>query len=300
MKTYIGVDLGGTNVRVASVDEEGTIKQMVKEPTEIGKGTEHVITKIISMIEKIDGHENCVGIGMGVPGPVDTVNGKMVLATNLPGFEGYPIARRIEDHFHIPTFLDNDVNVAGMGEAVLGAGKGKDNVYYVTISTGIGGAMVVNQRVIAGKNGHAGEIANIIIDRNREKINYLNTGCVENEASGTAITRKGKKIFGDQAISHAGDVFDLARKGNAQALELCDEVAYDLAVMFSVIAHVVDPDVFVVGGGVMKGKDVFFEKMESYYRNMIHKGMQSIVFAEARLDEPGIIGAAMLPSSYVD
>lgn len=300
MKTYIGVDLGGTNVRVASVDEEGTIKQMVKEPTEIGKGTEHVITKIISMIERIEGHENCVGIGMGVPGPVDTVNGKMVLATNLPGFEGYPIAKRIEEHFHIPTFLDNDVNVAGMGEAVLGAGKGKDNVYYVTISTGIGGAMVVNQRVIAGKNGHAGEIANIIIDRNREKINYLNTGCVENEASGTAITRKGKAIFGEEVINHAGDVFDLARKGNAKALELCDEVAYDLAVMFSIIAHVVDPDVFVVGGGVMKGKDVFFDKMESYFRNMIHKGMQTVVFEEAQLDEPGIIGAAMLPSSYVD
>ena len=94
-------------------------------------------------------------------------------------------------------------------------------------------------------------------------------------------------------------MFDLARKGNAKALEICDEIAYDLAVMFSQIAHVVDPEVFVIGGGVMKGKDVFFDKMENYFRNMIHKGMQTVVFMEAELDEPGIVGAAMLPMAYV-
>lgn len=300
MKTFIGVDLGGTNVRVANVDEKGNILQIIKEPTEIGKGVEHVVQKIIAMIERIDGYKNCSGIGMGVPGPVDTVNGKMVLATNLPGFEGYPVASRIQEHFHIPTFVDNDVNVAGMGEAVLGAGKEEHIVYYVTISTGIGGALIVNRKVVAGKNGHAGEIANIIIDRNREKVNYLNTGAVENEASGTAITRKGKSLFGDEAISHAGDVFDLARKGNAESIKLCDDVAYDLAVMFSVIAHVADPAVFVIGGGVMKGKDVFFDKMENYFRTMIHKGMQTVMFKEAQLEEPGIVGAAMLPSAYID
>lgn len=296
---FIGVDLGGTNVRVAKVDETGNVLQVVKDATEINKGTEHVIQKIISLIKSIDNYSECKGIGMGVPGPVDTKEGKMVLATNLPGFEGYPIAGRIEEHFGIPTYLDNDVNVAGMGEAVLGAGKGCDIVYYVTISTGIGGALIVNKKVIAGKNGHAGEVANIIIDRNREKVNYLNVGAVENEASGTAITRKGKEIFGDSAIRHAGDVFDLARKGNAQALQLCDEVAYDLAVMFSTIAHVVDPEVFVLGGGVMKGKDVFYDKMEAYYRTMIHKGMQTVVFKEAQLEEPGIVGAAMLPMAYI-
>lgn len=298
MDYFIGVDLGGTNVRVAKVDEEGTLLQVVKEPTEVNKGVEHVIQKMIHMIESIDGYEECKGIGMGVPGPVDTKNGKMILATNLPGFEGYPIAERMEEHFHIPAYLDNDVNVAGMGEAVLGAGKSCDIVYYVTISTGIGGALVVNRKVVSGKNGHAGEIANIIIDRNREKVNYLNVGAVENEASGTAITRKGKAIFGEDQIDHAGNVFDLARKGNAQALQLCDEMAYDLAVMFSTIAHVADPEVFVLGGGVMKGKDVFFDKMEAYYRTMIHKGMQTVVFKEAELEEPGIVGAAMLPMAY--
>lgn len=300
MKTYIGVDLGGTNLRVAKVDEDGNLLQILKEHTEISKGTKHVMDKIIRMIGSIDGIQDCQGIGLGVPGPVDTKEGRMVLATNLPGFEGFPIAKVVEEHFHIPTFLDNDVNVAGLGEAVLGAGKDKSTIYYVTISTGIGGALVVDKKVLAGKNGHAGEIANLIIDRNREKVNYLNVGAVENEASGTALTRKAKAIFGDDKIKHAGDLFDLARSGNEDALKIVDEMCYDLAIMFSLVAHVVDPDVFVIGGGVMQGKDVFFDKMETIFRTMIHKGMQTVVFKDAQLDEPGIIGAAMLPVAYID
>lgn len=193
--------------------------------------------------------------------------------------------------------MDNDVKVAALGEAVLGGGKGYPIVYYVTISTGIGGALVIDQKVISGQNGHAGEIGNICIDRNREKYNILNIGAVENEASGTAITRKGREVFGDQ-ITNAGDVFELARQGDEKALKIVDEMAYDLAVMFCAIGHIVDPHVFVVGGGVMKGKDVFFEKMEKYYRDMIHVGMQPVVFTQAVLEEPGIMGAAMLPMTH--
>lgn len=298
MKHYIGIDLGGTNVRAAMVNENGEVLQIVKEATEINLGTSHVMEKLKNMIRQLDGYEKVSGIGLGVPGPVDIKNGVMVLSSNLPGFKGYPIAQEIQDTFNIPTYIDNDANVAGLGEARQGAGKGADSCYYVTISTGIGGAMVVDGKVVSGKTGHAGEIGNIIIDRNREKVNHLNVGAVENEASGTAITRKGKAIFGD-SIEHAGHVFDLARKGNGEAAELVDQMAYDLAVMFSSIALIVDPEIIVIGGGVMnKAKDVFFEKMESYFRTMIHPGMQSVRLVEASLEEPGIVGAAMLPMSH--
>lgn len=249
---------------------------------------------MISLIESLEGYDECEGIGLGIPGPIDTVHGKIIVSTNLPKLIGFPIADYIRKHFQKPTYMDNDVNVAGLGEAVLGGGKGYPIVYYVTISTGVGGALIIDNKVISGQNGHAGEIGNICIDRGRKKYNILNAGAVENEASGTAITRKGKAVFGEQ-ISHAGDIFDLARSGDEKALKIVDDMSYDLAMMFSAIGHVVDPHVFVVGGGVMKGKDVFFDKMEKYYRSMIHEGMQSVVFREARLEEPGIAGAAMLP-----
>lgn len=298
MKTFIGVDLGGTNIRAAKVDEEGNILQMVKDVSEPDKGAEHVMSKMIELIERIDGYEECEGIGMGIPGPIDTIHGKIIVSTNLPKLVGYPIVEHISKHFNKPTFIDNDVKVATLGEACLGAGKEYPIVYYVTISTGIGVALSIDKKVLSGQNGHAGEIGNICIDCNRNKYNILNVGAVENEASGTAITRKGKEVFGD-TIQHAGDVFELARQKDEKALEIVDNMAYDLAMMFSAIAHVCDPHVFVVGGGVMKGKDVFFDKMEKYYRDMIHVGMQPVVFKEAMLEEPGIIGAAMLPMTKI-
>lgn len=300
MNYYIGIDLGGTNVRVAKVSEKGDIIQMIKESTEIDQGVDHVMNKIIHMIEGIDDYQCVKGIGMGVPGPVETKTGTMLLASNLAGFEGYCIKDPIEKYFNIPTFVDNDANVAGLGEATQGAGIGCETCYYVTISTGIGGALIHNGQVISGKHGHAGEIGNLIIDRNREKLaNQLNKGAVENEASGTAITRKGKVLFGD-SIEHAGHVFNLARQGNPQALELVDNMAYDLAVMFSLIGHVVDPDMFIIGGGVMtKARDVFFDKMVAYYKTLVHKKMVDVQFCEAVLEEPGIIGAAMLPLSHI-
>ena len=128
-------------------------------------------------------------------------------------------------------------------------------------------------QVISGQNGHAGEIDNICIDRNREKYNILNVGVAENETSGTAITRKGRAVFGDK-IRHAGDVFDLAKENNPEALKIVDDMAYDLAMMFSAIANVVNPHIFVADGEVMKAKDVFFDKMEAYYRKMIHVGIK--------------------------
>ena len=300
MNYYIGIDLGGTNVRVAKVSEKGDIIQMIKESTEIDQGVDHVMNKIIHMIEGIADYQRVKGIGMGVPGPVETKTGTMLLASNLAGFEGYCIKDPIEKYFNIPTFVDNDANVAGLGEATQGAGIGCETCYYVTISTGIGGALIHNGQVISGKHGHAGEIGNLIIDRNREKLaNQLNKGAVENEASGTAITRKGKVLFGD-SIEHAGHVFNLARQGNPQALELVDNMAYDLAVMFSLIGHVVDPDMFIIGGGVMtKARDVFFDKMVAYYKTLVHKKMVDVQFCEAVLEEPGIIGAAMLPLSHI-
>lgn len=294
MQKFIGVDLGGTNIRAAVVQEDGKILDMKKTGSRPDRGAEAVMGTMISLIESLDGYKDCSGIGLGIPGPIDTVNGKILVSTNLPKLIGFPIAEYIQNYFKIPTYMNNDVKVAALGEAVLGAGKEFSIVYYVTISTGVGGALVIDRKVISGRNGYAGEIGNICVDRYREKYNILNAGAVENAASGTAITRRGRQVFGDR-IAHAGNVFDLARTGDENALKIVDDMAYDLAVMFSVIAHVVDPDVFVVGGGVMKGKDVFFDRMEHYYRSMIHTGMQSVRFRAAELEEPGITGAAMLP-----
>ena len=189
-----------------------------------------------------------VGAGIGVPGTVDRKNGVARYSNNIR-WEEVPLAQEIGKYLPIPVEIANDADCAALGEAVLGGGKGYPIVYYVTIATGIGGELVIDKKVISGQNGHAGEIGNICIDRSREKYNILNVGAVENEASGTAITRKGRAVFGD-SITTAGDVFELAREVDAKALEIVDATAYDVAMMFSAIGHIMDPRAFFVGGGV--------------------------------------------------
>ncbi len=296
MKTYLGIDLGGTNVRVAKVSENGEILAQVKSPSYALEGPEIVVNNLKKLIREIPDYESCSGIGIGVPGPVDTLNGIMVISTNLKGFAGYPIAKVLQDEFNIPTFIDNDANVAGLAEALVGAGKCMPVVYYVTLSTGIGGVLISNGQPISGHNGFAGEIANLIVKKNGKKINALNAGAVENEASGTAIVRKGRELISKE-ITHAGEVFNLAESGNETAKKIVDEVVDDLALMFSMIAHVCDPWAFIIGGGMMKSKDMFIPKVEEKFKEYVHEQMRNTLFLSAQLDEPGVIGAAMLPVS---
>ncbi|MBR2701351.1 MAG: ROK family protein [Erysipelotrichaceae bacterium] len=297
MKSYIGIDLGGTNVRVAKVSADGEVLAVVKGPSYSQDGPAKVMANLKNLIRKIPDWQECSGIGVGVPGPVDAVTRTMVLSTNLPGFTGYPMAAELEAELGIPTYLDNDANVAGLAEALVGAGKGLKTVFYTTISTGIGGVLIVDGKAVSGKHGFGGEIANIIIDRNRDKVNYLNVGAIENEASGTALTRKGRRIFGDK-VKHAGNVFDLAAKGNEDAVKIIDEAAKDLGQLFATIACVCDPDIFIIGGGMMRSADSLLPGVVKNFKEMSHTALADTKFVIAGLDEPGVIGAAMLPVSY--
>ena len=296
MKTYIGVDLGGTNVRAAIVDEKGNVLVQKKSPSYAQEGKEKVMDTIINLIKSLPDYESCSGIGVGVPGPCDEKTGSMVLATNLPGFEGYSIANKLEETFHMPSFIDNDANVAALAEALVGAGKGKKVVYYVTLSTGIGGGLVINGECISGKHGFTGEIANIIIDRNRSKVNYLAVGAIENEASGIAITRKANEKA-SKKYKHAGEVFEDAHNGDPVVKEIVDNVARDLAQLFATIACVCDPDIFILGGGMMQSSDLFLPSVIEKFKEISHTQLHDDEFVLASLEEPGVIGAAMLPKS---
>lgn len=294
MKYYIGIDLGGTNVRVAKVDKTGNIIQDVKHKSYGLEGPrDRTVNAVFECLDKIKNINECSGIGIGVPGPVDTKKKVMTLSSNLVDFEYFPLAQMIEERYDLPTYIDNDANVAGLAEAVLGAGKGEDIVYYLTHSTGIGGALIINGKVVSGKSGYAGEVANIIIDRNRPSINGLNPGAVESYASGTAIVRRGKELFGDK-VKTAREVFEMFADNDPQAHELVDDVCRDFAQMMATIAHVVDPGIFVIGGGCSYSSDLYFPLIEKYYKEMVHPGMRDIKIVRAVLEEPGVLGAAML------
>lgn len=296
MNRYISIDLGGTNVRVAMVDELGNILQDIKRPSLAKEGPEVVKDNIIDMIKSIEGFERCLGIGIGVPGPVDTYNRVITMSTNLPGFTNYPFCKILEETFNMPTYMDNDANVAGLAEAVLGAGRALPIVYYITHSTGIGGALIVDGKVVSGRKGYAGEIGNIIVKDNGQKYNHLNCGAVENEASGTAICRIGKEVLGDD-ITSAKDVFDKASRGDEKAKRIINQMAKDIARAMASIAHVCDPHIFVIGGGCSNAHELYFDLIRDYYKTMVHEKMGDVPIVKAILKEPGVVGAAMLVKS---
>ncbi|MBR2802244.1 MAG: ROK family protein [Erysipelotrichaceae bacterium] len=291
MNKYIGIDLGGTNVRIALINEEGEVLKEADSPSYAQEGPEKVSGNIEEILSGFAELQECKGIGIGVPGPVDSRRRVMTLATNLPGFKDYPLAERLERKFGIPVFVENDANVAGIGEALAGAGKGCPIVYYVTQSTGIGGALVINGKIHSGAHGYAGEIGNIIIDPHREKISELNAGSAETEASGTALNRKAKAL----GYGNAAGLFKAAAAGDEKAKELIDTMSCDLARLLSSIALVADPDIIVIGGGVaVHSSELYFPLLKKYYESFIHPGMRDTQIVLAQLKEPGIVGAAML------
>jgi len=297
MKYYIGIDLGGTNVRVAKVDETGKIVWDLVEKSYGKEGPKERVRDIIfSMLDKVDNLKECEGIGICVPGPVDTKTNLMTLSSNLVGFLGYPIAQMIEERYGLPVFVDNDANCAGLAEALLGAGKDLPIVYFITQSTGVGGALVVDGKVVSGKSGYAGEIGNIIIADGRKKINHLNAGSTETEVSGTAFGRRAQERMGDRCTS-AHQVFELAKEGDKDALELIDDMCHDFARCLAAVALVCDPHCFVIGGGMSHSSDQYFPKLEEYYHELVHPGMRDTHIYKAKLEEPGVLGAAMLPKA---
>lgn len=295
MRYYIGIDLGGTNVRIAKVDEEGKILEDIIKPSRALEGPDVIYENIAEILRQFD-LSDVEGIGLAIPGPCDPKTNTVTQATNFPGCEGYPFASKIEKEFNKHVVLDNDANVAALAEAIFGAGKGYHIVYYLTHSTGIGGGLVIDQKIIGGYKGYAGEVANVIVDPNAKLYpNYskLNRGGVETVASGTAVRLIAQDKIGPQ-ITNTRQVFDLAREKDPVALEIIDKMCKDFATCLADISAIVAPDCFVIGGGCSHSSDVYFDKLIDYYKQMAHPELRDTPILKAVLEEPGVLGAAML------
>lgn len=293
MKTSIGIDLGGTWMRAALLREDGALLHVLRERTQPQRGAQDVLTRMAALARSLPGFDAACGVGVGVPAAVDPHTGMLRLASNLVGFETLAPAPALEALLDKPVRVENDANVACVAEALLGAGKGVDTVVYVTISTGIGGGIWDRGRLLSGMRGCAGEFGSLCIDPRRPARLDLGPGAVESEASGESIVRRAQERLG-RPFAHAGEVFDLAAAGDAQADALLDDVALDLAQLFAALACIVDPGVFVLGGGVMQRAQQLLPRVEQAYRRLVPAAFADIPLRKASLDEPGLTGAGLL------
>lgn len=294
MDLQIGIDLGGTNVRVGLVNNSGKIVDIVQESTEAEKGHSYTIEKMRRMIERLIEGKSVKGIGIGAPGPLDYKKGVILSPPNLPGWDSIQISNIFEEHFNVPVYLNNDANVAGLAEANVGSGVGFESVYYMTVSTGIGGALVINNKLFNGANGYAGEIGNMILEPNGYKHNNLNSGSFEGIASGTSIGRVALERFGIEG--GAKQVFQLAEQGNQEAQSIIDETVQYLAMGIANIAHVVNPELFIVGGGVMESKHLILSPLKKKVKEYVYPQLADNIqiVSTALGGKAGVIGAAML------
>ena len=297
MKFGFGVDLGGTTVKIAYFDEQGTMLEKWEIPTVTADGGKQILPDIAASIHEFLDANNIsdtavLGIGIGVPGPVD---GKGVVnkCVNL-GWGVFNIAEELSSLTGFPVKAGNDANVAAMGEFWKGGGQGCENVVFVTLGTGVGGGIVVGGRLLHGTHGSGAEIGHMVLNVNETDVcGCGKRGCVEQYCSATGIVRLANRK-GMQNVT-CKDIFDAGKAGDTLALEVLDQYYDYMGQFLGSLCSVVDPEAVVLGGGVTKAGDVLLKGIEPYFHKYVFHGASQVSFALASLgNDAGAYGAFKL------
>ena len=299
-KYIIGVDLGGTWIRAALSDEKGKIMEKVQEKVDISseKAISNQIVKIVRILCNKSGVDvtSLEGVGIASAGPLDIKEGALINPTNLP-FNYVPLTRPISEQLGVPTFLINDCAAAVLGERIFGAGKGLDNLVYITIGTGIGGGAIVDGHLLLGKDGNAVEIGHITIDyegrlrcgcgkrghweaycSGRNIPNYVKMRLKEVDEELKRQSLLFKKIKGELSQLSSQDLFEAAKRGDKLSLQLVEEIGVLNAIGFANVINAYDPSLITVGGTVaLKNEELILPPIRKYVKNYVVNRLPKII-----------------------
>lgn len=315
-KLVLATDLGGTNMRTALMNDRGEILAHMRKSTNADMGKDKVIEKLITTLKATASKHNTPlrkieGIGIGFPGPVDVELGVVLSPPNMKGWINVPLKDIMEEEFKMPVIIENDANAAAIGEHWMGAGKGMKNLVCITLGTGVGGGIVLNDKIWHGATGIAGEIGHTTIIRNGLKCNCGNRGCLEAYASATGMVRMMHKALlmggmdkqslsvmpvDEEKLNKDGSKYisELAAKGNKIALSVIKEMIQILGIAIVNIVHILNPEIIVISGGVTNMGSKLFEPLrEEVKKRAFEKAVEYLRIVPARLGEnAGVIGAA--------
>lgn len=308
MKKYcFGVDVGGTSVKMGLFNMEGTILDKWEIPTRTADAGRAILPDIANaiktkMTEKSITIEETAGVGVGVPGPVDA-KGIVSTAVNL-GWNNVNVKSILNELIEMPVAAGNDANVAALGEMWKGGGQGYKTLVAITLGTGVGGGIIIDEQILTGATGAAGEIGHVHVDDNETVICACgNKGCLEQFASATGIVRLAKKklkttdkssILTQRPIS-AKSVFDAVKAGDEVAIEIAEQFGAYLGKGLAAVAGIINPEIFVIGGGVSKAGSIVLDYIRKYFTPNVFVGSRNAVFALATLgNDAGIYGAAKM------
>ena len=308
MKEYcFGIDVGGTTVKCGLFSVKGDILDKWEIPTRTENNGVNILPDVAATIdakiqEKGIARDTIAGVGVGIPGPVNE-DGAVICAVNLHW--GYvELEKELEKLTGLTVKAGNDANVAALGEMWKGGGAGYHNVVMVTLGTGVGGGIIVNGKIVTGTHGAGGEIGHVHVeDDEHESCNCGNQGCLEQYASATGIVRLANRMLAAtdkpsvlrNVEVTAKSVFDAVKAGDELAMEVAEKFGKYLGTALAVVAGVVDPEVYVIGGGVSKAGKIILDYIEKYYKKYVFQGSRDCAFALAELgNDAGICGAAKL------
>lgn len=308
MKYGFGIDLGGTTVKIAYFDEQGTMLEKWEIPTVTADSGKQILPDIAASIRLfLDAHNIAdtavLGLGIGVPGPVNS-KGVVNKCINL-GWGVFNIADELSTLTGFPVKAGNDANVATLGEFWKGGGQGCNNVVFVTLGTGVGGGIVIEGNLLHGAHGSGAEIGHMVLRRDETvPCNCGKRGCVEQYCSATGIVRLAKQHLDASDLDSSlrsldsmacKDIFDAAKAGDALALEILDEVYDCMGEFLGTLCSVVDPEVVVIGGGVSKAGNMLLTGVEPYFHKYVFHAASEVKFALASLgNDAGAYGAFKL------
>jgi glucokinase len=308
MKKYVfGVDVGGTTVKMGLFNVAGEVLEKWEIKTRTENGGEAIIPDIAAaangkLEEKGIAKEEVAGIGIGIPGPINE-EGVVPHTANL-GWGYKEVTRELEELTGLPCKGGNDANVAALGEAWKGGAAGYSNVVMVTLGTGVGGGIIIGEKIITGSNGAGGEIGHLHVDDNIQ--GYCgcgNQGCLEQVASATGITNLANQALAASdkpSVLRGGEVsaktvFDAVKEGDELAKEVAERFGKYLGTALASITAIVDPQAIVIGGGVSKAGPIILEYIEKYYQKYCFKSCRDVKFALATLgNDAGIYGCAKM------
>jgi len=307
-KRYVGIDLGGTNLKLGLVAADGSPIQRQTTPTQADRGPDHVIHRMAQAVRRLADAagvrtSDVSAVGIGAPGPLDTRDGKVVFAPNLPGWRNIPVRDRLAQALDLPAVLENDANAAAYGEFRCGAGRGTNDMVMLTLGTGVGGGIILGGRLFRGKTDTGAELGHLVINRGGRRCGCGNRGCLEAYASATAVvarTREAIEAGEASALDPAADmtckdVFDAAAAADPLAERIVDETADALAAGITSILHVLNPDMVVLTGGMMGAGDAFLSDI----RRRVHETAFERAWAVCDIrwstlgGDAGILGAAL-------
>lgn len=282
-KKIIGIDLGGTTVKFAILTSEGDIQQKWSLVTDARENGSKIVPAIVESInEQLEKYQltpnDFIGIGMGSPGTVDRKAGTVIGAYNLNWKTIQPVKKMIEEGTGISFAIDNDANVAALGERWKGAGENEEDVVFITLGTGVGGGIIAGGRLIHGVAGAAGELGHITVDPEGYDCTCGKNGCLETVASATGVVRLARDFSEDYAgesqlkyniddgqLITAKDVFDLAKENDKLAVRVVEKVAYFLGLACASVANTLNPSTIVIGGGVSNAGVFLIDQIKSYF-----------------------------------